>query len=149
MRSLRKRNDRFFFFLVLVSHSSCSIQLNDCGHNTCHCPTQRYGSTTTLTPHVPFLLLITMLNSVSNYLYERRARFVRSAGVAGGLYLVGQYATERIADMRDEFLEQRAAREKYVLVGSSSSPAFPSSLIPRVACANDSSRICRTSRLPS
>ena len=59
-----------------------------------------------------------MLNSVSNYLYERRAGFVRSAGVAGGLYLVGQYAVARVADMRDNVLEQRAAREKYVQVGS-------------------------------
>lgn len=59
-----------------------------------------------------------MLNSVSNYLYERRAGFVRSAGVAGGLYLVGHYAVARVADMRDNVLEQRAAREKYVQVGS-------------------------------
>lgn len=57
---------------------------------------------------------MTMLNSVSNYLSERRAGFVRSAGVAGGLYLVGQYAAARVADMRDSVLEHRGAREKYV-----------------------------------
>ena len=62
-----------------------------------------------------------MLNSVSNYLYERRTKFARTAGVAGGLYLVSQYVTASIADMRDAVLEQRAAREKYVLVGSPSS----------------------------
>jgi hypothetical protein len=91
--------------------------------NTCYvnCPTQRYGSTSTTTLTIPppdalSPLLITMLSSVSNYLYERRARFVRSAGVAGGLYLVGQYAKARIEDMKDSVLEQRAAREKYVLV---------------------------------
>jgi len=74
-----------------------------------------------------------MLNSVSNYLYERRTKFARSVGVAGGLYLVSQYATARIADMRDGVLEQRAAREKYVLVGSPAHPlpSSSSSLIPR------------------
>jgi peroxin-3 len=66
-----------------------------------------------------------MLDSVSNYLSERRKGFVRSAGVAGGLYLVGQYAAGRVADMRDTVQEQRVAREKYVQVGSLS----PSSLI--------------------
>ena len=69
-----------------------------------------------------------MLNSVSNYLYERRTKFARTAGVAGGLYLVSQYATARIADMRDGVLEQRAAREKYVLVGSPPRPRPSSSL---------------------
>ena len=59
-----------------------------------------------------------MLNSVSNYLYDRRTKFARTAGAAGGLYWVSQYATARIADMRDGVLEQRVAREKYVLVGS-------------------------------
>ncbi|KAI9507256.1 Peroxin-3 [Russula earlei] len=43
--------------------------------------------------------------------YERRARFVRSAGIVGGLYLVGQYATARVADMRASVQEQRLARE--------------------------------------
>jgi peroxin-3 len=55
-----------------------------------------------------------MLNSISNYVYERRARLVRTAGVVGGVYLVGQYASARMADMRDRVLEQRVAREKYV-----------------------------------
>ncbi|KAF8480273.1 Peroxin-3, partial [Russula ochroleuca] len=52
-----------------------------------------------------------MLNSVSNYLYERRGGFVRSAGVVGGLYLVGEYAAARVADMRDSVLEKRVARQ--------------------------------------
>ncbi|KAH9985630.1 Peroxin-3 [Russula compacta] len=52
-----------------------------------------------------------MLDSVSNYVYERRAKFTRSAAVVGGLYLVGQYATARATDMRTTVLEQRAARE--------------------------------------
>lgn len=64
-----------------------------------------------------------MLDSVSNYLSERRKGFVRSASVVGGLYLVGQYAAARVADMRDNVLEQRVAREKYVQVGSLS-PSF-------------------------
>jgi len=65
-----------------------------------------------------------MPNSVSNYFYERRATFARSAGLAGGLYLVGRYATARIADMRVNIHEQRAARDKYVRIRSSS-PVFP------------------------
>jgi peroxin-3 len=64
-----------------------------------------------------------MLDSVSNYLSERRKGFARSAGVVGGLYLVGQYAAARVADMRDTVLEKRVAREKYVQVGSFS-PSF-------------------------
>lgn len=64
-----------------------------------------------------------MLDSVSNYLSERRKGFVRSAGVVGGLYLVGQYAAARVTDMRDSVLEKRVAREKYVQVGSFS-PSF-------------------------
>jgi len=74
-----------------------------------------------------------MLNSVSNYLYERRTKFA----VAGGLYLASQYAMASIADTRDAILEHRAAREKYVLVGSptrhlpSSSSLMPRSLRKR------------------
>jgi peroxin-3 len=64
-----------------------------------------------------------MLDSVSNYLSERRKGFVRSAGVVGGLYLVGQYAAARVTDMRDGVLEKRVAREKYVRVGLLS-PSF-------------------------
>jgi peroxin-3 len=64
-----------------------------------------------------------MLDSVSNYLSERRKGFVRSAGVVGGLYLVGQYAASRVADMRDTVLEKRVAREKYVQV-CSLTPSF-------------------------
>lgn len=52
-----------------------------------------------------------MLDSVSNYLSERRKGFVRSAGVVGGLYLVGQFAATRVADIRDSVLEKRVARE--------------------------------------
>lgn len=73
-----------------------------------------------------------MLNSVSNYLYDRRSKFAHTAGAAGGLYWVSQYATARIADMRDGVLEQRVAREKYVLVGSPPRRLpSSSSLIPR------------------
>jgi peroxin-3 len=66
-----------------------------------------------------------MLDSVTNYLYERRTGFVRSAGVAGGLYLVGQYASARVADMRDGVLEQRVTREKYVQLAQTSPSSFP------------------------
>ncbi|KAI0294005.1 Peroxin-3 [Russula brevipes] len=52
-----------------------------------------------------------MPNSASNYVYERGTKLVRPASIVGGLYLVGQYATARLADMRDSVLERRAARE--------------------------------------
>lgn len=86
----------------------------------------RSRSRLTVTPlpsHVLRSHLTTMLDSVSNYLSERRKGFIRSAGVVGGLYVVGQYAAARAADMRDSVLEQRVAREKYVQVGSLS-PSF-------------------------
>lgn len=54
-----------------------------------------------------------MLNSVTNYVYERRKQLTRTAGVVGGLYVVGRYALARIADMGDRVREDRLAREKY------------------------------------
>ncbi|KAH9000744.1 Peroxin-3-domain-containing protein [Lactarius hatsudake] len=53
-----------------------------------------------------------MLNSVTNYVYERRKRLARTAGVVGGLYVVvGRYAMGRITDMGDRVREERLARE--------------------------------------
>ncbi|KAI9459206.1 Peroxin-3 [Lactarius psammicola] len=52
-----------------------------------------------------------MLNSVTNYVYERRKRLARTAGVVGGLYFVGRYALARISDMGDRVREERLARE--------------------------------------
>jgi peroxin-3 len=63
-----------------------------------------------------------MLDSVSNYLSERRKGFVRSAAVVGGLYLVAQHGARRVADLRESVLEKRVAREKYVQVSSLSPP---------------------------
>jgi hypothetical protein len=84
-----------------------------------------------------------MPNSASNYVYERGTKLVRPASIVGGLYLVGQYAAARLADMRDSVLERRAAREKYVQTGHPL-PFYPL-VDAHVACANDSSRTCRTS----
>ncbi|KAN0136897.1 peroxisomal assembly protein PEX3 [Lactarius tabidus] len=52
-----------------------------------------------------------MLTSVTNYVYERRKRLTRVAGVVGGIYLVGRYASARIADMGDRVREERLSRE--------------------------------------
>lgn len=52
-----------------------------------------------------------MLNSVTNYVYERRKRLARTAGVVGGLYVVGRYAMGRITDMGDRVREERLAQE--------------------------------------
>jgi hypothetical protein len=78
----------------------------------------------TVTP-LPSHVLRSQLMTMPNHLSERRSRYVRSAGVVGGLYLVGQYAAARVADLRDSALERRVAREKYVQAGS----PLPSSLI--------------------
>jgi peroxin-3 len=59
-----------------------------------------------------------MLTSVTNYVYERRKRLTRVAGVVGGIYLVGRYASARIADMGDRVREERLSREKYGLANS-------------------------------
>lgn len=74
--------------------------------------------THTLLPDVPIPHPITMLTSVTNYVYERRKRLARVAGVVGGLYLVGRYASARISDMGDRVREERLSREKYGRVNS-------------------------------
>jgi Peroxin-3 len=87
-----------------------------------------------------------MLNSISNYVYERRVKLVRTASAVGGLYLLGQYASARMADMSNRILEQRVAREKYVQQFAHFS-LF--NYLFCVACVNDFSRICRISHSQS
>ncbi|KAI0049914.1 hypothetical protein FA95DRAFT_1488242 [Auriscalpium vulgare] len=52
-----------------------------------------------------------MLNSVTNFFYERRRGFAKAAGVSGGVYLVGRYVSSRLKDVRDRVVQERAARE--------------------------------------
>ena len=39
-----------------------------------------------------------------------------AAGVAGTVYVVGKYVSERIEEMRNEAFELQRAREKYALI---------------------------------
>lgn len=53
-----------------------------------------------------------MLNSVSNYFYERRGGLARFTGYSGVVYLVGTYVKERLEEVKDKVLLERKARDK-------------------------------------
>ena len=56
-----------------------------------------------------------MLDVVTNYLNERRPIVKRLASYVGGGYLVGRYMTDRLQDVRIRVLQERLARDKYVV----------------------------------
>ena len=68
-------------------------------------------------PHTPHNNTINMFKSLTGYFYERRAGFVRTAGVLGGAYLVGRYVLDRLEDVRSRVVQERLAREKCVFCG--------------------------------
>lgn len=53
-----------------------------------------------------------MFERIRNFFYERRRGFATAAGVAGTVYMVGRYISERIEEMRNEDMELQKAREK-------------------------------------
>lgn len=53
-----------------------------------------------------------MLNSVSNYFYERRGGLARFTGYSATVYAVGTYVKERLQEVKDKVLLERKAREK-------------------------------------
>jgi peroxin-3 len=53
-----------------------------------------------------------MLDSVSNYFYERRGGFARLTSYSGALYLAGTYAKDRLEEVKDRVLQERKARDK-------------------------------------
>lgn len=53
-----------------------------------------------------------MLHALSNYLYDRRSGLVKAASYAGGVYVVSQYVSERLGDVREKVVQDRQAREK-------------------------------------
>ncbi|KDQ56756.1 hypothetical protein JAAARDRAFT_36244 [Jaapia argillacea MUCL 33604] len=52
-----------------------------------------------------------MFESTRNYFYERRGGFIKTAGVVGGVYVLGQYVVEQLEQVRDKVVEERTARE--------------------------------------
>ena len=55
-----------------------------------------------------------MLTRIKGYVYERRQGLLKTATVVGGLYLTGQYALDRLAEMREQVLESRKDRDMCV-----------------------------------
>jgi peroxin-3 len=53
-----------------------------------------------------------MNNPLTNYFYERRRGLAKTAGIAGGVYVLSGYIKQRLEEMRDHMVEDRAAREK-------------------------------------
>jgi hypothetical protein len=53
-----------------------------------------------------------MLDSARGYLYDRRWRLVKTAGVVGGVVLVGRYAINRLEEVRYKVMQERSAREQ-------------------------------------
>jgi hypothetical protein len=67
----------------------------------------------------------TMLDSTKRRLRQHSRTVAVTVGVAGGLYLAGQYAVERLRDMQDKAADERRARERSVILPR---PRPPSSL---------------------
>jgi peroxin-3 len=53
-----------------------------------------------------------LFSSVTNYVRERRRGLAVVAGVAGGVYLIHQYATSKIQEIQDRLVQTQTAREK-------------------------------------
>ncbi|KAI0752605.1 Peroxin-3 [Daedaleopsis nitida] len=52
-----------------------------------------------------------MFYALGNYFHERRRGFTKAVGYVGGAYYIGRYVSERLADVRNSILQERAARE--------------------------------------
>jgi peroxin-3 len=50
--------------------------------------------------------------SIRDYVYDRRRGLATALGLAGGIYLLGQYVGGRLEEIRDKVIQDRAAREK-------------------------------------
>ena len=53
-----------------------------------------------------------MFDKVRNYVYERRKGLATAAGFAGGIYLAARYILERLEEVREQVVQEKAAREK-------------------------------------
>ncbi|KZV61048.1 hypothetical protein PENSPDRAFT_593343 [Peniophora sp. CONT] len=52
-----------------------------------------------------------MLYSIGNYFYDRRTKFAKAAGWAGGIYVTGRYIVDRLDDVRRKVVEERSSRD--------------------------------------
>lgn len=55
-----------------------------------------------------------MFNAIRKYAYERRRGIATTVGFLGGAYLAGQYVVARLEEYREQVVQDRAAREKFV-----------------------------------
>lgn len=53
-----------------------------------------------------------MFESIGKYFYDRRRGFAKAAGFFGGAYLIGRYVLDRLEEIRERVMQERAAREK-------------------------------------
>lgn len=56
-----------------------------------------------------------MLQSLTNYIYDRRRGLAKTIGVFGGTYLVGRYVSERLEEVKERVMQERLARDRYVV----------------------------------
>ena len=67
-------------------------------------------------PAVQLLLVcyhsLAMFHAFGNYFQERRRGLTKVAGFVGGAYMVGRYVSQRLDDVRNSILLERAARDK-------------------------------------
>jgi peroxin-3 len=55
-----------------------------------------------------------MIQTVSNYFYDRRRGLTKTAGILGGAYLVGRYVRDRLEEVKDKVMQERLARDRCV-----------------------------------
>ena len=55
-----------------------------------------------------------MLQSITNYFYDRRSGFAKAAGFVGGTYLVGRYVLDSLEEIKQRVVQEKTARDKYV-----------------------------------
>jgi peroxin-3 len=55
-----------------------------------------------------------MFDSIKRYVYDRRRGFIQSAVMMGGTYAISSYARERLEEMKEKVVREKAARERLV-----------------------------------
>ena len=57
------------------------------------------------------------LKSIRTWIWDRRRGLLTTAGFLGGFYLLSQYVWLRLEEIRDKVMQDRSAKEKYVVTG--------------------------------
>lgn len=55
-----------------------------------------------------------MIQALSSYFYDRRRGLAKTAGMVGGVYLVGRYVRDRLEEVKDKVTQERLARDRCV-----------------------------------